>query len=104
MEDDLDVFFNTDEFADSATYVKQDDKENPITVKVIFDFQQNLAMDGRGSKEVALFHVKKSDVDAPRPNDTLSHSGITWTVEQVQGGDGFVWIIQARSGVRGKFK
>lgn len=85
---DMSVFFNTDEFADDATY-----NGSGITAVLCSD------SDGADSiGTTAMLFVKKSDVLAPAYGDTIVISGNTWRVDQNKDGagykeDGYVWHL-----------
>ena len=88
MLTDTSVFFNTDEFADSATY-------NGSGIAVV------LCADSDGADSIgttAMLYVKKSDVAAPAYGDTVVLGGNTWRVDQNKDGagykeDGYVWHL-----------
>ena len=88
MLTDTSVFFNTDEFADSANY-------NGSGIAVV------LCADSDGADSIgttAMLYVKKSDVAAPAYGDTVVLGGNTWRVDQNKDGagykeDGYVWHL-----------
>ena len=84
---DANVFFNTDEFGDEATY-------NGVPVTVIPEIGETgakgneIAMEG--SADRAVFALKVSEVNAPKPNDKIIHGGKEWQVIRLVETDGII--------------
>lgn len=84
---DLDaVFFNTEEFAETATY-------NGTAISAIWDDGANLARISEGVEAEAVIEVKASDVPAPVLRDIVIRNGVTYRVLRVTKGDGYVTQI-----------
>lgn len=88
--ENLDVFFNTADFAIAATY------NGAATINVIFD-RPNLDVLGvAGTNPVAL--AKASDVPSDAVGKTLQIGADVWTIQNVQPqDDGAVVLLQLRT-------
>jgi hypothetical protein len=86
---DLDVFFNTSEFAQSVTYAG-------ATITAIVDYGKTFSHAG-SVVNGAMLTVKVSDVAAPDYYDAITINGVSWKVFQEESteikGDGHVWEI-----------
>ena len=77
MATDLSVFFNTDDFAVSATFTHG---ATVTTVKGLFDKDRDVIFDGYESKAIT-FEGKTSDLAAiTKKTDTLVVSGTTYKI------------------------
>jgi hypothetical protein len=85
--EDLDVFFNTSEFALDATL-------GAATIQVIFDNEHRMAHDMVSTTNpVAL--AKAADVDSGDVGSTITISGTAYTIRDVQSqDDGSVVLLQ----------
>lgn len=90
---DLDIIFNTDEFADNATYTSKDGTIISKAIKIIVDFGADLSRTEYGSADFVQIRVKKSDIPNPSVYDTLILNGITYTVRQRLNGDNYIWNL-----------
>lgn len=88
---DLTNFFNTDEFADSATYTHA---AVPATIKVIFDDDYQAVQGVESSGPVAL--AKTTDVSAAIHGDTLVINTVTWYVRGIQPNGDTTLLILSR--------
>lgn len=83
---DLDVFLNTAEFAEQATYTKFG--SGPVVVKVIFDapYTPSTATGSEQEPENSLASClgKTSDFEGAGNKDTLAIAGITFNVYEVK--------------------
>jgi hypothetical protein len=92
MTADLSVFFNTDEFAETITYAG-------VSIKAIVDYGRVQDLGNavnNANVNIAAIWVKKSDVASPTYRDTVVISGVTWTVLNVESGDGLTWKVNIR--------
>lgn len=82
------VFFNTDEFAESVTY--NGTANVPALVKYLEDLD-----DGRSGIRVARaeIFVRSSDVQTPSYRDTVVIGSRTWRVARIEEGDGNTWTL-----------
>ena len=88
--ENLDVFFNTAEFATAATY------NGATTINVIFDRAYLSQLGVAGTNPVAL--AKASDVPANAVGKTLQIGADVWTIQDVQPqDDGAVVLLQLRT-------
>lgn len=100
LNDDLDIFFNEDEFAESAEY-RYEDAGTPATVTVIQDAQKNLETGNMGQKAVAVFALRRDQLTRrPLFKDTITVLEEKWMVEQVLGEDSVSYLVQARRDTR----
>lgn len=76
MLDDLSAFFNTDEFAASATYTPAGGAATAI--KVLFDKEDGAAFGMEGTRLSCL--AKTTDVSAAKPKDTMVIGGVTYKI------------------------
>lgn len=99
---DLDIFFNAQELAHDAIYTPFGGIATNI--KVIVDFQENLAAGGERQRAIADFWVRADSIPGPRFKDEILLNGDTWLVENVTPGnaDGLVWGLRARKDSRVK--
>lgn len=97
MVSDLDsVFFNTNEFADSAVYNSKDGAISNKAIKIIIDYNVNPQATEYGTAEMATIHVKRSDVSRPEIYDTIIFDEIEFVVRQkISGGDVAVLSCEA---------
>lgn len=102
LQSDLSIFFSTDEFAESATYIKASNPTVPINTSVIKEGGINLDVGQRGAKDAAIFHLKRQDVGIPAYKDTID-TGEIWTVERIENSDAYVVTVAARRDVRSKY-
>ena len=75
---DLASFFNTDEFAVSATYTPAGGVAT--TIKVIWDKMDGAALGMDGTRITCL--AKTSDVSAAKPKDTIVIGGTTYKIKE----------------------
>lgn len=80
-----DVFFDTDEFAEEITY-------NGASINAIVEYGVNLTH-GETAAAQAQILVKKADVSAPQPRDTVVIGSTTYTVQSTLKGDGYTWTL-----------
>ena len=82
------VYFNTGDFADSATYT--DALGNTTSVTVVSEgetIQQR--QDEKGIIQVRenRFHLKISEAASPQVNGTITHDGVVWPIVGLDGKD-----------------
>lgn len=89
LDEDMDLFFNTDDFAEVAEYRYQDTGD-PISIHVLPDFQANLETTPIGQRATGNIFCRKDQLtEEPKFKDTITLFGKKWTVENViQSGDG----------------
>lgn len=75
---DLTAFFNTDEFAVSATYTPSGGAAK--TIKVIWD-KDDAALMGMSGTLITLI-AKTSDVSAAKPKETVAIGGTTYKIKE----------------------
>lgn len=103
MVSDLDsVFFNTNDFADSAIYNSKDGTISNKAIKIIIDNNIALSDANYGMNEIATITLKKSDVDLPKIYDTITAGTTIYTVRQRISGDGYVWVVAVETDQRGE--
>ena len=73
---DLGCFFNTDEFAITATYLPQDGLATSITV--VLDGQNATLQDPVPAGDTMAIFVKASEVDKPQYRDQFIINDETW--------------------------
>lgn len=92
FDEDLDAFFNTDDFALEATY-KAGGTGAGTTIQVIFDAPGQEAFGISGTRPRAL--VKASDIASFSNTDTLTIGATTWRcVDSQPQDDGALLSIQ----------
>lgn len=92
--EDIDAFFNTDDFAVAATYTP--DGGSPSTVNGIFDDEYFDEVGGSVGIEGSQprFTCKLADVAAVEQGDALTVSGVSYLIVNVQkDGTGIVILI-----------
>ncbi len=84
---DFDVFFNDEEFAESATY-------NGAAVKVV-EAQTSERVTGDPGFATPQFsiYVKAADVPRPKGGDTVTFRGVACRVMQYSSAHGGVWLV-----------
>ncbi len=87
LEDDMAVFFNLNEFAETATYEGED-------VPVVEDggFIGSTGTPGAVLPSVSIM-VRASDVPAPRTGDKVTLRGVAYRVGPAPSHDGGVWTL-----------
>jgi hypothetical protein len=85
---DLGVFFNTDEFAESATY-------NGTSILAVEDevSERNTGQPGFASPLFAVF-IKAADVPRPKGGDTVVFRSVRCRVGQFPVAQGALWRIE----------
>lgn len=93
MNLDLDVFFNTGDFAVMVTYIPGDGS-GALVIPAVIDFSP--AASGVPADQ-AMMYVRESDVDAPAYRDTVMVDGLEWRVHLGPGSRirkmGGVWAL-----------
>jgi len=86
--DDLDVFFNTDEHAQTVTY-------NGTEITAVDGYAALMGEDNNAVKRVKTLWVKVSDVASPAYRDTVIIDSVTWYVgpEEEFRGDTHTWEL-----------
>ena len=89
LDSDMDIFFNTDEFAETAEYRYQD-AEPPTSISVLTDFQADLETTSIGQRATGFIFCRKDQLaDEPKFKDTVTVFSKKWIVDKVvQSGDG----------------
>ncbi len=99
LTSDLDVFFNTDEFAEAVTYTPSGG--SAVSISAIVDRADGSRREGGLSslQYEAMIQVKASDLVArPKYRDKVTIDGIDYVVmEQGVTGDGYVWTVPLRA-------
>lgn len=88
---DLGVFWNSAEFAESATYTTLAGATS--TVEAVLDPGQALSEGSPGQSAVGTCFVKSSQVATPVRYETLTMGGTTWRIDDIISGDGYSWIL-----------
>ncbi len=76
MTADLDVFFNTDEFADTITYTPADG--DPVSISAVLGDQNATIQDPEPAGDSMVIFVKASDVADPGYRDQFTINSETW--------------------------
>lgn len=93
MADDVAIFLNEDEFADSVTYTSHETGATS-TVKAIIAVTADLSTTPQGKGITGTATISAADIARPAVYDILTTaSGQIWRVEAVTGGDGYVWDL-----------
>lgn len=92
MQRDLAVFFNTSEFAVSASYLVKATGATSA-VSVILDYVQDLQAVAMGQARTGTVQIKASDVSRPAIYDEITIDSVVWRVDQVLAGDGVSWTL-----------
>lgn len=81
-EEDVDEFFDDDEFAEEAQYLPLGSTDDPVPIDVIFDAPGTIVLDGVGIESVApRATCKLADVQDARHGDTLTVRGVSYVVQ-----------------------
>lgn len=92
MTNDLSIFFDTDDFADTVTY-------NGVSIPAIVDYgkrQDGRENDGQDRQTVmATIAVKVASVASPAYRDTVVIGSSTYRVMKPLPlrGDGYIWVL-----------
>jgi len=101
LQDDLEnVFFNSGEFADDATYTTFEGVSTAI--HTIFSSAGDFISVEPGQAMAASFQVMKSEIASPKIHDSIVRNGETWRITDIPTGEGDVWQISARREERPK--
>ena len=79
--------FDTDEHAQVVTYAGND-------ISAIVNFEKDLDERPGGKFVGAMMVVKVSDVANPAYRDQVVIGSDTWQVQNVESGDGYVWVLK----------
>ena len=94
IQDDLDTFYNTEEFAESVTYTSFG--RWPSSLPALVDYGEGEQYQGSGAYDVrAALFVRVADLAAVTNKDTVVIDGQTWGVvgaEKIN--DGLEWRIE----------
>ena len=91
---DLDVFFNSDEFAKAVTYTPAVGDAANIYGIIEYEQDDNLRPDASMLKDATLY-VKKSDIADPDYFDTVTIAGTTWKIRHADpSDDDLIWILK----------
>lgn len=96
MKDDLDVFFNTDEFAQSIKY-------NNNTISALVRKGEIPAVAKGGVAYKAKIEIKKTDVPNPKIHDVFIIDEESWLVEGIEASDGYIWRLRLRKDEAAKY-
>jgi len=96
MTADLPAFFNTDEFADDATYTPQDGSAASAITAILEleatiedrDWQTTRARTG-------IIRLQVSDIASPKQQDTVTIGTDTWVIQAILNGDDYTWSLGA---------
>jgi len=94
------VFFNTDEGANTVVY--QPKTGGNITVDALIEYETVLDTDGYGASEVGTIMVKRSDVEKPTYGDKIVISGYYWTVYHIRWANPEAFSLEIRRDERGR--
>lgn len=87
MSTDLAKQFDTDEHAEVVTYAGSQ-------INAIVDLEKDLDERPGGKFVGAVIRVKVSDVPNPGYRDQVVIGSHTWQVQNVESGDGYVWVLR----------
>ena len=105
MASDMSVFFDSDDFAETGTYMSRAEGASG-EVRVIMDYGGRDDSDiGNAVSRRAVAHIPREDLpNDPRNLDTLTVSGVEWTVVKQIGGDNLVVSLALRFDQRNRYK
>ena len=103
LEEDLDVFFNTEEFAETVAYTPSGEG-GPMDIPALVDFDENPEDMGANVRSSGRITVKAADVPAPGYRDAFVRGGKIFTIVRVLRGDGRVFRLAFERDVRPTFK
>lgn len=105
MEDDLEDFFNTDEFAEQGSYTSKEVGQT-VPVRLILDEGFNPGQDvGNTNTEQATVQLVKSELPATaKYGDLLMLDGIEWQVVKQLKSDDHVVTLELRRDARNRYK
>lgn len=96
ITDDLAVFFDTDAFADSATYQAVGSGETTITV--IVDREGGLAEGANGAVESEFarlqVYAQKTEIATPKSGDKLTWNGRVYNFHAIADEDSDTWLLE----------
>jgi hypothetical protein len=96
MADDLDLFYNTDEFAEAVTIESADGDDVYHDIAVIFDFGDGFAYRGADDPGVEGWaRIRLSDLGAIKTGYIIYRDEERWRLlgGAVQSTDGLEWIV-----------
>ena len=97
ISSDLSVFFNTDDFADSAVYNSHDGTYSSKSIKIIIDYNADLSKTEFGAADTTQIILQKSEIVDPKIYDTIVFDGVTYTIRQRLSGDNYTWNVAVES-------
>lgn len=81
LDNDLDIFFNSDEFAEEVVFVSSE--SGTMNVKVIIEYLQDLEISSDGNHQSAIVYMKRTDLN-PNYMDKIYINAKEWKIEQIQ--------------------
>lgn len=105
IEEDLGVIFDTDDFAETATYTPFGGSPKEVTVVFIPGRDIDDARWSAAVQASAVMWIQASDVASPAYKDTVLVGVDTWTIVNIdRGGRDKVWRLELRRDLRPTFK
>jgi hypothetical protein len=93
LENDLNGFFNEEEFAKEVVFISSG--SGTMNIKVVVEFLEELELDGTGNHSSAILYMKKTDLN-PLYMDKVWIDGIEWKVERISNYDDYIVKIFIR--------
>ena len=101
LEQDLEVFFNEDEFADQVTYKPK--VGDQVQTQAIIIYEENQTEDQRGNHTKAEIELKRSDVATPNYGDLIEIDSVDWRFIREVHRDRWVVRLEIRTDTRGHY-
>lgn len=92
------MFYNTDEFAESATYTPNGGSGSSVTVIDVSDpedFNQDQGIRNRAASSRKKVRIRQSEAASPAYKDTVTIGSETWTVLNASPtSDDLEWVLE----------
>lgn len=97
------VFFNDDEFSETAIYTPIGGAP-AFSVDIITTAGESLSFSGLATASRAQVFIKESQVSQPVYRDIIAFDGDDWIVEKGMENAGGVWVVNVRRDSRSVYK
>lgn len=94
IENDLGIFFNTDEFAEEIVYLSHGEQDD-IVINGIVEYFDDLQLSTSGNYRRAILFIKKENVSSQHM-DRVWINSVEWKVEKIEQEDNQVTKLHIR--------
>jgi hypothetical protein len=102
LQEDLDIFFDGDDFAEPATWHFYDGSpDKPIFILPLYAGNLDTVADSQ--RETGVFFVRADDIPTPQNKDKITVASLIWRIDQIlKSGDGLHHEVNVYRDIRAK--